>query len=646
MNLFLISNGSPDTYPDNKLTNFKNKLPTIFEFPENENWCMSVESIGFSTNFRNIDLPKDPNIPSFILSNCQLDVPNCDPMVQLGADGQFLHSNEGDECKIRLTFKYENNEDGQNCFWSFFRFEDKFYSFEDMTAFFFKVRVKHPDAQIGLDSTERFLIYNSDQKNTKKDLWFLASESMITTFNIPKTNPLEISTDYFKKVATGQYELIRKYFEYNETETMNSATEKMHNEMPYITYYNGEKYYAYRLKSPYFEYVDEIEGTIRQGEEVHLLGGKKNKISHPEKNFPKLVKIVSEDVNQQIFNSEYSKDLLCFCPDFQNEDKYFFHEFENRQYVPIANSIITDLNIKLLDNNNQYLQLLQGVPTIVKLDIKKMNSDEQFFNVRLTSNKNDSFPNNTKSSFKVKLPSTLSLERTWKVCLTSISHPNIFKTFTEDINSRKILFRHKGNVTHQFVLENKTYTKESFVRNLDKLLKASLLGEAKLNNYNHLVLTFIQDDVEILASNYFFHIIGYNGTLDDIKGFTRVKINEADSVINSFSRDTGKTYDEHEWSLQLPIDINFLRPDYMIAYTNIVSPSIIGGLYSKILRVIPIKNSEADYVVSEFHHKEYLELQNTEINEIEIELRAHDGSLVDFGLDQNVILNLEFRHHI
>ena len=643
MNVFLISNGSPEIYPDNRLTNFKNRLPTVFEFPENENWCMAIESIGFSTNFRNIDLPKNLDTPSFILSNCQINVEDCEKLVNIGTGGQFLIKEEGEECQIRLPFKYEENEDNENCYWSFFRFEDKFYTYDDMEAFFLKIRLQHPEAYIGLDNTQQFLISNSDTKMTGKDLWFLASESMMTTFNIPKTNPLDLSTDYFKKTGFGQYELVRKYFDFND-----EPPEKIYNTLPYITYYKGEKYYAYRFKSPYVQVeIVGLDETVDPGKAnlktVTLFGCKKNQISHPENTFPKLVKIVSEDAKQQIFNSEYSKDLLCFCPDFQKEDKYFFHEFENRQYVPVANSIITDLNIKLLDSNNQYLQLLKGVPTIVKLDFKKMNSEEQFFNVRLTSNKSVSFPNNTKSSFKVKLPNTLSLERTWKVCLTSISHPNTFKTFTDDINSRKILIRHKGNVTHQYVLENKSYTKKSFIANLNKLLKASLVGEAKLNDYNQLIINFIQDDVEILASNYFFHIIGYNGTLDEIKGFTKVLINEED-IRTSYKSDNGIA-DTHEWQLPLPLDINFLRPDYMIAYTNIVSPSIIGGLYSKILRVIPIKNSgEADYVVSEFHHKEYLELQNTEMNEIEIELRAHDGSLVDFGLDQNVILNLEFRH--
>jgi hypothetical protein len=41
-----------------------------------------------------------------------------------------------------------------------------------------------------------------------------------------------------------------------------------------------------------------------------------------------------------------------------------------------------------------------------------------------------------------------------------------------------------------------------------------------------------------------------------------------------------------------------------------------------------------------------LDLQNTEINEIEIELRSHDGEYIYFGNDQNVILNLEFSNYL
>lgn len=626
MSIFLISNGSLDTYPNNTLTNFKNKLPTILEHSENENWCIAVESIGFSTNFRNIDLPKNPEAPSFMLTNCQYNVERCPDMCTTKFN--TTRCVVDDECLIKVNFKFEPNEDNQLCWWQFYRFEDKFYTPEDMNAFFKKIRLK-VDAFIGIDDQYRFTATNTDSKDTKADLWIIISESMMSTFKIPKYHSKE-STDYFKKTASGKYEIVRKFYD---------TYEYVHNELPYITHYKGDKYYAFRLES---EKKTQIPIT--------LSGGLNNKVSNPKKTFPTLVKVESSDVKQQIFNSTYSKDLLCFCPDFTLNDKYFFHEFENRQYVSLSNTNITDLNIKLLDHNNEQINLLKGVSTVVKLDIKKM--EEQFFNVRLTSS-NSNLTSNTKASFRVKLPNTLSLDRSWKVCLTSISHPNTFKTFSPDINSRRIIIRHKGVsghwVTDQFILQHKKYTKEKLAWTLDKLFRESQIGYVKYkadsNNLKRLECVFSKPDVEVLASNYFLKIIGYNGTLDENRGFTFVRMNDHEHVYKIQDTDeVDRVYKEHYlWSLQFDIDVDYLRPDYLICYTNIVSPTIIGSLYSKILRIIPIRNNNSDYVITEFLHKEYLEIQNTEVSEVEIELRAHDGTLVEFGFEQDVILNLEFR---
>jgi hypothetical protein len=627
MTIFLISNGSLDTYPNNTLTNFKNKLPTILEHSENDNWCMGIESIGFSTNFRNIELPKNPEAPSFMLTNCQYKAPKC-PQMCVKELSKTMCTVADDECLIKVDFKFQENEDNQFCWWEFYRFEDKFYTFEDMEVFFQRIRNKHEDAFIGLENDYRFTITNKDKNSTNNDLWILISDSMMSTFKIPKYHSKE-STDYFKKTGAGKYELVRKFYE---------QFEYVHNELPYITNFKGDKYYAFRLES---EKKTEIPIT--------LSGRRDNHISHPEKTFPTLIKVVSADVKQQIFNSSYSKDLLCFCPDFSQNDKYYFHEFENRQYVPLSNTNITDLNIKLLDHNNNPITLLKGVSTIVKLDIKKM--EEQFFNVRLTST-NVNSPNNTKSSFKVKLPNTLSLDRSWKVCLTSISHPNTFKTFMPDVFSRNILIRHKGVggffVTHQFTLQHKRYTKDELVTTLDKVFRESQIGRVEYNtDLRRLECRFTKEDVQILASNYMLKIMGYNGTLDEVKGFTMVKMSEHEHAITYNATDeVDKVYKPHIlWSLQLDVDVDYLRPDYIICYTNIVSPTVIGSLYSKILRIIPIKNNNSSYVITEFLHKEYLELQNTEVSEVEIELRAHDGTLIEFGFEQDVILNLEFRQN-
>jgi len=55
--VFAISNGSETYFPKNTLTNFRNKFPN--DIITNENYEISVESIGFSKNFKQIHIPED-----------------------------------------------------------------------------------------------------------------------------------------------------------------------------------------------------------------------------------------------------------------------------------------------------------------------------------------------------------------------------------------------------------------------------------------------------------------------------------------------------------------------------------------------------------------------------------------------------------
>ena len=121
---------------------------------------------------------------------------------------------------------------------------------------------------------------------------------------------------------------------------------------------------------------------------------------------------------------------------------------------------------------------------------------------------------------------------------------------------------------------------------------------------------------------------------------TKIVVNSRNPILRLDKNEDGT--ENYILQFNLPINLDALQPNYMIDYTNFIESSIIGGIYSKILRVIPVSNQEKGYIISDFKHKEFIALQNTEISEIEIVLRSHDGEYVYFGTNEDLILNLEF----
>ena len=89
------------------------------------------------------------------------------------------------------------------------------------------------------------------------------------------------------------------------------------------------------------------------------------------------------------------------------------------------------------------------------------------------------------------------------------------------------------------------------------------------------------------------------------------------------------------------INLTLLQPHIIIAYSNIVKPTIFAGEYLNVLRVLSTPKDNS-FVIQEFKNKHFIELLNTQISEIEIYLRTQDGELIEFAGDKDVIVNLEF----
>ena len=122
-------------------------------------------------------------------------------------------------------------------------------------------------------------------------------------------------------------------------------------------------------------------------------------------------------------------------------------------------------------------------------------------------------------------------------------------------------------------------------------------------------------------------ILGYDGTRNKLNDHTLLELRRGEYL--NFNKE---------------FNINALQPHLMIAYCNIVKPTIFASENLNVLRVLPTPEDKdkKGFILQEFQNKHFLELSNTEISDIEINFRGLDGELIAFAGDKEIILNLEF----
>lgn len=590
--IYLLSNGSEDYYPKNTLTSFTNKLPSSFDFNQNEKWEVGIETIGLSCVFRNIALPKSKLHPSIIITECR----TVDRLQPCPDD-----PSQACEHPVKFDFNYVSG-----CEYSKYFFEDREYSLYD-----FELLAKQIREETGLifkHENNKFIFEVSVQDSIKfKSYWLMLHKSA-------KYSLCFDSNLLHKKVFDSQDPL--SFINYVE------IGGKIYEER--ITKYKGEEYFVYLISK-------------RGGIDTSLIS---DEFYIEDRIYPNLIKVVCENIQPQILNSSFSKDLLIFSPDFKNTQKYFYKELECVDYIPLLNNSISDIRIKILDENDEQLQLLAGHATVVKLIFKKMPENKKSFNVRLTSTVSQNYPDNQVASFKVKLPTPITVDNTWKVCLNSISHPSKFSTFLPEQNSRELLFRNfmtKDDYKHSLD-SDKTYTPESLISELNYFFQENSIGTISLNKHKKVEMN-ISLKGTLIMSIFLAKILGYEGQV--VKGSVVVI-----KLHGTSPYPPDPTTDISTIIFKNPMDINYLKPNYIIVYSNIVKSTITGGSYSKILRMVQLKETSLDYVIKEFRNKEFCELENNEINVIEIQLRSHDGRFVNFLSENDIIVNLEFSNYL
>jgi hypothetical protein len=90
-------------------------------------------------------------------------------------------------------------------------------------------------------------------------------------------------------------------------------------------------------------------------------------------------------------------------------------------------------------------------------------------------------------------------------------------------------------------------------------------------------------------------------------------------------------------------DINRLRPEYLMIYTDIIEQTIVGNSFSKLIKIVPVYHESTDsYKNLEFKNKEFHSLENTLVKRIKFEIRSHSGDLINFMEGSKIFINLLF----
>ena len=592
--VYIISNGSPEVFPENSLTNFSNCLPSTFEIKRNENYMVSVESIGFSSKFSNILTPEENTTPSILIAHnvklCSHEIP-----------GSCTFSETNTQEELESCAKCLEWDFNANCLIHEYFFKNQFYTELNIKEFFKKITEENPVNFIYRDH----VLSIEPKKLLEQNTYIFLHPTFVKTFKLPT-----------KTKFTGGTEL----------NTLQTPNRQMQNVL-INHYYNksltfrGDEYYGYRILPP-----------------NKMLPLKGIPVEELKQKLPKIIRVQSSIISSQILDGSHSKDLVVFCTDFQNVDNYYYQEFLQPQKVRLQNTMLNQIDLSLRDEKGRKLQLITGVPTIVKLKFEKMDSNVKSFNVRLTSSGSELYPDNKKASFKVKLPNTLYFNDKWKVALTSITHPNTYNTFTgkeKDIKNTFVFLYNEKNYPDEYPVFYTFDTKIYKEYELLDLLNREIFQDRK--NWQFLTADFQAQTKKVRLFPHYNCSIGMGHNLLDILGY--------DGPRNKLNNHTFLDLRRGEYlNFGKEVNLNALQPHLMIAYCNIVKPTIFASENLNVLRVLPTPDSKdkKGVILQEFQNKHFVELSNTEISEIEINFRSPDGELIPFAGDKEIILNLEF----
>jgi hypothetical protein len=347
-----------------------------------------------------------------------------------------------------------------------------------------------------------------------------------------------------------------------------------------------------------------------------------------QKNIPSRIKIKSNIINQQIYNNKHSRDIsiISINKNYVNSSNYLFWKLDRKIFFPIANTIISNIDITITDEYNRQLYLNPGTATIIQLTFKKMPIYNKSFIMYIKSDPTKEYQNNRPCKFKVNLPKVYNFSPNWKMGLSKIHFINSFNTFPEDVKNYFIITNE--NDTFKFEIPNQKYTTKSlFDLILNESNKINLLSITK--NDKNIITLKSDNNLIVTISKHLAHVLGYD-IIDNIEE-------------NDISFQLTQT---EPITMPFKLNTNYFNPSYLMIYCNIINPISVSDGYRHLLAIINCSRKQNEFNEYEVKNILYHSLLYHEIEDIEIEIRSQAGDLISFEKPSNIIIDLNFQNYL
>ena len=242
------------------------------------------------------------------------------------------------------------------------------------------------------------------------------------------------------------------------------------------------------------------------------------------------------------------------------------------------------------------------------------------FYLTLPSNASmDIYPDNTASTFQIRLPRTMYLKNQYEVALAEIHYSHSWSTLRE--NEDYYISISEGG-SESIILQ----IPKGFYRNLNEFI-----------NTIHKEIRQTLNISEQLPVRFEYNVITRTVTLKIAENY-KVGLSKGVSEILGFP--TFKKYTENKVaSFKADIQHGFYS---LYVYCSICEPQVVGDYYVPLLRTVPIQGHDGDYIVKVYGEPQYVPVNTSKFDVIEINIKDDTGEKVAFKTGK-VICKLHFR---